>query len=274
MLTWGGFVAVLGLLGLLLAALAQDLGAALAFGFLPLGGAAAEAGDEAVEAAFVLAQGLQLGGFAADVLLEALLLALLLLLLAAKAGGGGLLLAFEGVEPLELLVDAVLLLFELLAVVLQLGEGLGVGLVEVAQVFEVAAFLLGVGVLQEQGYGVGLLVAITAVEQAGGLGLGVLDTGLQAVELGLHGLQFAPGGLAAAGEAVELAAHGVEFALGLADVALQLALFALLLLEFSVALADGALHLAQVVFGCGGGGQGAAKEGEEDKDFAVLHEAT
>ena len=268
---WGGFVAVL---GLLLAALAQDLGAALAFGFLPLGGAAAEAGDEAVEAAFVLAQGLQLGGFAADVLLEALLLALLLLLLAAEAGGGGLLLAFEGVEPLELLVDAVLLLFELLTVVLQLGKSLGVGLVEVAQVFEVAAFLLGVGVLQEQGYGVGLLVAVAAVEQAGGLGLGVLDAGLQAVELGLHGLQLAPGGLTAAGEAVELAAHGVELALGLADVALQLALFALLLLEFAVALADGALHLAQVVFGCGGGGQGAAEEGDEDKDFAVLHEAT
>ena len=45
---WGGFIAVLGLLGLLLAALAQGLGTALAFGFLPLGGAAAETGDEAV----------------------------------------------------------------------------------------------------------------------------------------------------------------------------------------------------------------------------------
>ena len=184
------------------------------------------------------------------------------------------LLAFEGIEPLQLLVDAVLLLFELLAVVLQLAKGLGVGLVEVAQVFEVAAFLLGVGVLQKQGDGVGLLVAVAAVEQAGGLGLGVLDAGLQAVELGLHGLQFAPGGLAAAGEAVELAAHGVEFALGLADVALQLALFALLLLELAVALADGALYLAQIVFRRGGGGQDAAEEGEENEDFAVLHEAT
>ena len=145
---------------------------------------------------------------------------------------------------------------------------------DAAGVGEKAAFLIGIGVFQQQGKRGLLRVFIVGGDKGGNLGFGAADVGLQLGQFSLQGRQFLPTGLFLAVEAGNFAAGAGNSGLCFTQCPLRFCLRSLFRLQVFFCGGDGIADIAE--FGIGGwGGCGKSiwgdKGGAEQQSGEFVH---